>query len=295
MYDHPRITMPTLEPSSASSSQLFRRILVALDASPHSRAALDMAVQLAADLEAELEGLFIKDENLLRAAQLPFAEEVRTHSVSPKRLDDRQVDRQLRYQAERAEAALQDATELSEVPYNFRVVEGQVTRELFRAAEDVDLLAMGKTSTQSSRRRLGTTSEAILSECSTPVLVLRRTARERQPILTYYDGSDAAQSALRVAARLATRGATHPLKVFLPTADTDETERLRREVQEEYGDRVAEIEVRPLTQIERARLATLARREGRGLFVMPGGCSPLSDTSLQQFLYELDRPLLVVR
>lgn len=287
--------MPTLEPAPQSSSRLFRRILVALDASPHSRAALDMAVRLASDLEAEVEGLFIKDENLLRASQLPFAEEVRAHSVSPKRLSNRRVERQLRHQAERAEAALQDATERAEVAYNFRVVEGQVTRELLHAAEDVDLLAMGKTSTRSSRRRLGTTSQALLSDCSTPVLVLRRPTRHRQPILTYYDGSDAAQSALRVAARLATRGATHPLKVFLPTTDDDERERLRAEVQEEYGDRVAQLQVRPLTQVERDRLATLARREGTGLFVVPGSCSPLSDTPLQQFLYELDRPMLVVR
>jgi nucleotide-binding universal stress UspA family protein len=295
MYDHSRPAMPTIERPSSSSFDLFRRILVALDASPHSRAALDMAVQLAAELEAELEGLFIKDENLLRAAQLPFAEEVRTHSVSPKKLDDRRAERQLRYQAERAEAALQDTTEQAEVAYNFRVVEGQVTHELLRATEEVDLVAMGKTSTQSSRRRLGTTSETLLTESSTPVLVLRRPTHRRQPILTYYDGSETAQSALRVAARLATRGATHPLKVFLPTTDGDETERLRAEVQEKYGDRVAQLQMRPLTKVERDRLATLARREGRGLFVMPGGCSPLSETSLQQFLYELDRPLLVVR
>lgn len=294
MYDHPRTPMPTIE-SPSPSSRLFRRILVALDDSPHSRAALDMAVRLAADLETELEGLFIKDENLLRAAQLPFAKEVRSHSVSPKSLDDRRVERQLRYQAERAEAALQEATEQFEVAYNFRVVEGQVTRELLRAAEEADLIAMGKTSTQSSRRRLGTTSHTLLSESPTPVLVLRRSGRRRQPILTYYDGSDAAQLALRVAAHLASGGAPRPLKVFLPATDEEETEQLRTEVEKKYGDRISQLGVRPLTEIEIARIATLARREGRGLFVMPGGASPLSDASLQRFLYELDRPLLVVR
>jgi nucleotide-binding universal stress UspA family protein len=254
-----------------------------------------MAVRLATDLEAELEGLFVKDENLLRAAQLPFAEEVRTHSVSPKSLTDRRVERQLRYQAERAEAALQEATEQAEVTYNFRVVEGHVTRELLAAAEEADLLALGKTSTRSSRRRLGTTSKALLSECSTPVLVLRRAVQPRPSILTYYDGSEAAQSALRVAAGLASRGATHPLTVYLPATDEAETERLHAAVEEEYENRVAELSVQPLTETELIRIATLARREGAGLFVVPGGCSPLSETPLQQFLYDLDRPLLVVR
>ena len=285
--------MPTIE--APSSTRIFGRILVALDDSPHSRAALDMAVRLATDLDAELEGLFVKDENLLRAAQLPFAEEVRTHSVSPKNLTDRRVERQLRYQAERAEAALQEAAEQTEVSYNFRVVEGHVTRELLQSAEEADLLALGKTSTHSSRRRLGSTSKTLLSESPTPVLVLRRAVQRRRPILTYYDGSEAAQSALRVAAGLASQGATHPLTVYLPVTDEEEMDRLRTEVEVGYGNRVAQLEIRPLTEVERNRIATLARREGPGLFVVPGGCSPLDDTSLQRFLYELDRPLLVVR
>ncbi len=285
--------MPTIE--APSSRRVFRRILVALDDSPPSRAALDMAVRLAADLEAELEGLFIKDQNLLRAAQLPFAEEVRAHSVAPKTLSDRRVQRQLRYQAERAEAALQEATESAEVTYNFQVVEGHVTRELLQAAEEADLLALGKTSTRSSRRRLGTTSQALLSESPSPVLVLRQAVRARPPIFTYYDGSDTARSALDVASGLSLRGGGHPLTVFVPAADEAEAERLQEEVEAACDGHVPHLQVRALTDIEVNRLATLARRAGRGLVVMPGNASPLADTPLQRFLYELDRPLLVVR
>ena len=49
----------------------MRRILVAVDASPHSLAALDAALRLAADLEAEIIGLFVEDINLLRLAGMP--------------------------------------------------------------------------------------------------------------------------------------------------------------------------------------------------------------------------------
>ncbi|MGB7837261.1 MAG: universal stress protein, partial [Terrimicrobiaceae bacterium] len=54
----------------------IRRILVALDASAHSRAALEAACELALGLDAELSGLFVEDINLLRLAQLPFASEI---------------------------------------------------------------------------------------------------------------------------------------------------------------------------------------------------------------------------
>ncbi|MGD9028912.1 MAG: universal stress protein, partial [Anaerolineae bacterium] len=54
----------------------IRRILIALDASSHSIAALRAAARLASSLEAELHGLFVEDINLLRAAGLPMAREL---------------------------------------------------------------------------------------------------------------------------------------------------------------------------------------------------------------------------
>ncbi len=282
--------MPDLE-----SSPAFRRILVALDASPHSQAALDMAVQLAVGFEATLEGLFIEDENLLQAARLPIVEEVRSHTLPPKNLNDRRVKRQLRYQAERAEAALQQAAERAEVEHTFRVVEGQVTRELLKAAQEADLLAMGKTSTTSSRWRLGTTCETILSEAPGPVLVLRQAIQQRQPVLTYYDGSETAATTLRVAAQLALHAGNSVLKVFLPAKDDAESSRLRKEVYNQYGDVIPHLQVRLLTEAEVNRLAALTRQEGPCLTVLPGNSTPFENAAHQRFLYEADCPLLVVR
>lgn len=277
------------------SERAIRQILIALDASPHSRAALEMAVQLATAFEANLKGLFIKDENLLQAAQLPFAQEVRSHSLPPKRLDDTRVERQLRYQAQRAEALLEDRTEQVEVSYDFEVVEGHVTEELLHASEDADLLAVGKTSTRSSRRRLGTTSRTLLSEASAPVLVLREPVGQPQPLITYYDGSDAAASALEMAVQVATRPPNRPLKVFLPPETESNLARLQDEVYRQFGSQVPHLQVRPLAPQELNRFARLARKEGQVLLVLPESCPALVNTPLDHFLYKTDRPLLVVR
>jgi K+-sensing histidine kinase KdpD len=51
----------------------IRRILVALDASPDSLAALKTAADLARRMEAELMGLFVEDIELLRMADSPYA------------------------------------------------------------------------------------------------------------------------------------------------------------------------------------------------------------------------------
>ena len=48
----------------------IRRILVALDASPHSLAALEAASELADALKAELVGIFVEDVNLLASGRI---------------------------------------------------------------------------------------------------------------------------------------------------------------------------------------------------------------------------------
>jgi nucleotide-binding universal stress UspA family protein len=279
---------------SEETSPPLQRILVALNASPHSQAALDTAVRLAEIFKAELKGVFIENERLLRAAQLPFAEEVRAYTTSPSRLSDRRVQRQLRYRAEYVEHTLQYAAEQAEVDYDFETVQGHVTRELLQAASEVDLLVLGKTSTTSSRRRLGSTSQTILADASSSVLVLREAVAPQQPILTYYDGSDAATDTLRLAVQLARRGDSQPLTVLLPPGNESETNRLRKALQAQYAAPDLPLHVHPLTPAESTRLSAFARRTN-GLVILPDGCAPLANAPLKQFLYELDRPLLLMR
>jgi K+-sensing histidine kinase KdpD len=72
------------------------RVVVALDASANSRATLRAAAQLALQLQAELEGLFIEDDNLLRLCNLPFSQEVGLFSATARRLDSGAIEREFR-------------------------------------------------------------------------------------------------------------------------------------------------------------------------------------------------------
>jgi nucleotide-binding universal stress UspA family protein len=285
----------TIEPMREENTPSLQHILVALDGSPHSQAALDAAVRLAATVEAEVEGLFVEDETLRRAAQLPFAQEVRAYTAAPKRLSDQRLQRQLRYRAEYAKHTLQRMAEQADVPYAFRTVEGHVTQELLRAAAETDLLILGKTSTAGSRRRLGSTSRTLLSDAPSSVMVLRKTVPAQQPLLLYYDGSDAAETALALAVQVSHRAGGTPIQLLLPPPDPDaDLEHLREQIRTRYGHVGVPLHEHQLTSAESHRLSAFAR-EKEGLVLLPAGCPPLCSTSWQQFLYELDRPLLVVR
>jgi nucleotide-binding universal stress UspA family protein len=130
----------------------IRRILVALDATRASAAALEAAVSLAEHLEAELLGLFVEDVNLLRLAALPFAHEVGFPSARARRLESDDMERTLRAQATLAQQALVTAVHQRRVPWSFRVVRGQVVTELLAASQQADLIAIAMTRTRVSRR-----------------------------------------------------------------------------------------------------------------------------------------------
>ena len=111
-----------------------RRIVAAVDASQRGLEALEQAVRLAAELEAELQGVFVEDEDLLRLAGLPFASEV-TPSSRGRRLDPLSMTRALRAQAERVRRALERAAGGRRVPWSFQVKRGRPIREALAAAD----------------------------------------------------------------------------------------------------------------------------------------------------------------
>ena len=66
----------------------------------------EQVARLAQELEAELQGLFIEDVELLRFASLPFAREIGIASAQARSMDVASLERQLRAQARALEQAL---------------------------------------------------------------------------------------------------------------------------------------------------------------------------------------------
>lgn len=280
----------------SSSDRVIRRILVALDASPHSEAALQTAAQLAAVLQAELHGIFVEDEDLLRLADLPQAREISAFTTPARTMTPRRVGRQLRRQADRARRALHEVARRFELEHDFSVVRGRVAAMLVEAAAEADLISIGKASSRrSSRRKLGQTARTVLEQASSSVLVLRSTLRDDGPLMVYYDGTPPAESALRLAVTLARQRPGTALTVLLPAVDADEIQRLNEAITDRYGPTVPGLHVHPLTQVEAARLATVVHHRPDGLIILPDEAPPLRDANLQTFLYDVDQPVLVVR
>jgi nucleotide-binding universal stress UspA family protein len=197
----------------------IRRILVALDASPHSLAALETAAELAAGLHAELRGLFVEDINLIRLAQLPFAREVSYFSTEFRRVELHQLEQQLRAQANRLRDIMAAVADRANIPWELRIVRGSVASEVLTAAADTDLIVMGKLG-RSLAGRMGSTTKLLVMHGRGLTMIMQQDYRLTLPVIVIYDGSMLAKKALEAAIHLAkTRDGR--LRIFILAKDKD--------------------------------------------------------------------------
>jgi hypothetical protein len=96
-----------------------RRVIACF--APGSAAQPAAIARLARELQAELLGLFIEDEALLRFAALPFAAEVGLASAAARALDPASLERALRAQAASLERALAAILDPASHAWSFRV------------------------------------------------------------------------------------------------------------------------------------------------------------------------------
>ena len=274
---------------------IIRRILVALDASPHSLAALEAAAALAANLQAELVGLFVEDADLLKLAELPFARELGLYSAASRPLDSAQMERQLRTRARRAEQALTTAAERAQVRWSFRVARGAIAAELLAAAAEADLISLGKVGwSLAGRRRVGSTTQAVLSQALNSALILQHGFHLGPPVVLVYNGSTLARKALAIAARLVgEKGAD--LLILVAADEPGEAQLLQAQASEWLQGRGPEARFRQLTLAAVPKLTQPLEAQGCGTLVLPVESSLLQDEALLALLEDLDFPVLLIR
>jgi nucleotide-binding universal stress UspA family protein len=272
---------------------LVRRILVALDASLSSLSALDAAVELAAQLEAELLGIFVEDVRLLRLAEAPYAREIRYPSASEAPLDRARMESKLKAQSRRAEKALAEAARRARVRWTFRSVRGHVAEELRAAAAEVDLVAMGRIGWSfGPRLRIGSAALELLAGTLPVLLLPEHAAPAKARFLVCYDGSLAARRALRIAAELAAAG-TRELTVLVAAADPETARPIQKDAAHLLKGSGVEVVYRRIDPGAQGLVRAL-KVEKSGYLVLAGRELLDKLQPLESFLLQIEMPLLVL-
>ena len=267
-------------------------IVVLLDTSPASEAALSAAARLAHHRNLELVGLFIEERDLLHSAAYPFAREISVLSGTSRPFDSEILRSRLELQRRRIERQLQqEATALS-LTWRLHVETGSVQEALAGMGIRAEILLLGKTGWSGSRgRRLGSSAVQLLSgaECSVVLWEGRPwpAAGAIQALIT--DASSGPEIA-RLAAALA-GAADRPLHLlFAPEVDTAG----EQTVLDALGLTPPPVTVERLREASPAALKrSLRQRPGSELVIGRSGPAALG-CDLTELLSQTEAPVAVV-
>ena len=273
-----------------------RRILVALDTGTLCLASLETAVELAARLDADLDGLFVEDLNLLRSAALPVVRQVSLLTACSESFDPAETERELRAMAARAEGHLAAHATRREVRWTFRIVRARVAEAVIAAAEASDLLVVQGTTWPLSRRvHMDASARTAVTSVRKSLVILPPGGRlGRGGAIVLYDDPAEGERLLDTAARLCPDDAA-PLDVILLGAEARETVGLEGHVDRWRRERDCVVRVRHLPGATWAKLCRLLTPYHGTLLVLSGGLRLLADQRPECLLEAFDGPIFLLR
>ncbi len=259
------------------------RILVALDASPRSLAALSTAGALAAELDAELSGLFVEDINLQRLLALPFAREFCLLSGQLQPLSRAEIERTWRREAESLQRRLAEAAEHLQLRWSFQVARGRMATELSLQAQAFDLIVLGER-----------TGVSVMTAVQTTAHVKAPMPGQAGPVLVLFEPDQPAAASLDLGIRLARRIGAE-LVLLIHAADEAAYRSACTAAQAALKGQGTTGRCVWLAGLERDKLVQAARREAACCLVLADRNRFLQQGELERVLDEIDCPVVLSR
>jgi len=261
---------------SLAPDQETRRVLVALDASQNSLTALKAAAELAALMQAELQGVFVEDINLLRLAGLPFVQEIGLYSATQRPFDGPTAEREFRVLADQMRRAVAQAAVSARVNWSFQIARGNVEQELLTAASAAELMTLGRVG-RTPGKRFGATARRVMRQALCPVFLLGDEGLT-YPLAVIHTGSPASERTLGLAVILM-QGRDEAVRLFVVTdPEHNGEERAHRAQRLAQGLERRNVQVKIVLIDSREDLPRILRTTDHGTLVLPVELASLLDT-----------------
>lgn len=272
----------------------IRRILIALDSSVSPPDTLEVAADLARRLRAELEGLFVEDNELLQLSALPFTSQVNLTTGGRQPLNTAELEVQMANLAEGARRRLEAIAKRDRVAWSFRKVRGRIAQEIATAAETADLVIIeGGHHGGPAYARIGLPATATVKRITRSVLILRHGRRFDGTVYVVFDGTPQSEKALKMAASLAP---THEmLTILLPEKAQTDRSALEAQARALLGDGDEEIRAESFAAETLGGLCGHIGRSEAGLLVMGADSPLLPDRDVAGLLDSITCTVLLVR
>ena len=274
---------------SEETSIKMTEILVALDHSSHSRAALESAAFIAKLMEAKIHGLFVHDDQWLRIGKLPYLAEIDelTGKISPIGRDS--IEKKIRDVEIAIKEHFEHISNQYQLPNTLSTEKGVVTKKVLEAAKDVDLITIGSRGRSFSKSgKLGSTASSIIRTADKPVLILQNRRKPNRPTIVVFDGSE--KSAFGVKMALAIAGKNDSPLIVIDMSDAFSTKISLDSITDQTE---TEIQVIKMDQPNMGRFLFLLNRLRGGLLVVPKNDRFTKKSTVEYILEGAKCPILL--
>jgi len=254
-----------------------RNVLVTLDDASSADETMQAAVNLAADLQAELQGIYVEDDALLRLAALPFVCEVTRGLGTVRPIDVSSMRRALRQKADQIRRELERSAELAHVRLSFEVASSTHRRHVRLSVHDADVQFFGSRGhAQQVRPPMG-----------------MRVRRRVRPLVVVLDASTRGDRLLTVAAVVARRH-SRPIILMATAPDRATFDRICGAATELLCQQELAHTLLPHPIVTSSSLVHAARQQRTDLVMVGRTCHLLDESTLESLVEQLDCCLVLV-
>jgi nucleotide-binding universal stress UspA family protein len=270
------------------------RILVSLDSSKHSFAALNAAIDLAHHYDAALKGVFIEDITLLSLAEMPFRQEVGEYSAIVREISTDGITRGILVQGRWVIQTFRKLVNQTEINGDFAILRGKVSEIIARESKECDLLVLGKSGTNSLlRRRLGSTARTMIRRHKKPLLLVEEDNRLGYPLIVLYDKSPLGQISLETARDLLDPGES--LIILLNEDDPEAFNQKKQRLSEWASEKQIKISIQTYQYRSFSRFLQQIHGVKTGLFILPNIHNDPKGRIVDWVLEKVSLPILLIR
>jgi nucleotide-binding universal stress UspA family protein len=270
------------------------RVLVLLDGSRTSYAALRAAAEIAASTGADVLGVFVEELNQLRSAGYGFAREVGASSGVSRPFDPAGVEQRMQRLADQARRALAGAVAHHGGRHSLSVARGHVIDEVLALAGPGDLLVLGRVGWSSAPgARLGSTARGLVRRSPGRVLLWceNRALPQGRVVVFLNDHREANSRAVQAAAEVVRH--SHLPVTLLLGAGTDMPPEERMGILQDLGIQESDLRVRSLPSADPVTVAGILRQERAAQLVLGRDCTLLQEPGAERLLVALNLPVTV--
>ena len=253
---------------------------------------IDAAMTLAQALEAEIEGCFIEDADLLNLSALPFAKAIRPADRSVQHIERHQMEREFARAASNWQRTLFAKSSRTSVHCSFKIMRGAYTTELAREAAASDLVVVNPANLPHRRpNAISLLWQAIEAAMGTVIMPERGCWHAEGPVVVLAAGSAFERSMLTIAGRIS--GATVGKSVLLTT---DVKAGSSIDVSDLAGSQLGSRDDVRVVQAGNLETAAMRLSELRPSFViLQPSKATLSEVAISMLLNSGQAPLMLLR